>query len=125
MLGQKEARVRLDPDTTPIGFAQILEAAGAKIVTGDDPCILPKAIKKEARRFFDEETDRLGYDKIDPAMDKAIFKTSVPKGTMYIAKGDRPAQVYFSHKIKANFIPTDVLPSSVRGENGKGSSGTK
>ena len=26
-------------------FAHILEAAGAKIVAGDDPCILPKAIK--------------------------------------------------------------------------------
>ena len=31
-LGQKAARVRLDPDTTPVRFAQILEAAGAKIV---------------------------------------------------------------------------------------------
>ena len=47
-LGQKAARVRLDPDTTPVRFAQILEAAGAKIVAGDDPCILPKAIKNTA-----------------------------------------------------------------------------
>ena len=48
-LGQKAARVRLDPDTTPVRFAQILEAAGAKIVAGDDPCILPKAIKNDGR----------------------------------------------------------------------------
>jgi len=47
-LGEKSARVRLDPETTPIRFAQALEAAGAKIVKGDDPCILPKAIKTEA-----------------------------------------------------------------------------
>jgi Xaa-Pro aminopeptidase len=47
-LGQKGARVRLDPETTPVRFAQILEAAGAKIVAGDDPCILPKAIKNAA-----------------------------------------------------------------------------
>ena len=47
-LGQKAARVRLDPETTPVRFAQILEAAGAKIVSGDDPCILPKAIKNAA-----------------------------------------------------------------------------
>ena len=47
-LGQKAARVRLDPDTTPVRFAQILQAAGAKIVAGDDPCILPKAIKNTA-----------------------------------------------------------------------------
>ena len=40
--------MRLDPDTTPVRFAQILEAAGAKIVAGDDPCILPKAIKNAA-----------------------------------------------------------------------------
>jgi Xaa-Pro aminopeptidase len=47
-LGHKKARVRLDPETTPIRFKQILEAAGANIVAGDDPCILPKAIKNEA-----------------------------------------------------------------------------
>ena len=40
--------MRLDPETTPVRFAQILEAAGAKIVAGDDPCILPKAIKNAA-----------------------------------------------------------------------------
>jgi Xaa-Pro aminopeptidase len=47
-LGKAGARVRIDPETTPVRFKQILEAAGAKIVTGEDPCILPKAIKNEA-----------------------------------------------------------------------------
>jgi Xaa-Pro aminopeptidase len=47
-LGQRSARVRLDPETTPVRFAQILEVAGAKIVAGDDPCILPKALKNPA-----------------------------------------------------------------------------
>ncbi|MGB6907970.1 MAG: aminopeptidase P family protein [Methyloceanibacter sp.] len=47
-LGEKGARVRLDPETAPIRFAQALEAAGAEIVTGEDPCILPKAIKTDA-----------------------------------------------------------------------------
>jgi len=47
-LGEKSARVRLDPETTPVRFAQALEAAGAKIIKGDDPCILPKAIKTKA-----------------------------------------------------------------------------
>lgn len=47
-LGQKGARVRLDPETTPVRFKQVLEAAGAKIVAGEDPCILPKAIKNAA-----------------------------------------------------------------------------
>jgi Xaa-Pro aminopeptidase len=44
-LGQRGARIRLDPKTAPIGFAQALKDAGAKIVPGSDPCTLPKAIK--------------------------------------------------------------------------------
>jgi Xaa-Pro aminopeptidase len=47
-LGEAKARVRLDPETAAIRFAQVLKAAGAQIVTGQDPCILPKAIKNEA-----------------------------------------------------------------------------
>jgi Xaa-Pro aminopeptidase len=47
-LGQKGARVRLDPEMTAVRFKQVLEAAGAKIVAGEDPCILPKAIKNAA-----------------------------------------------------------------------------
>jgi Xaa-Pro aminopeptidase len=44
-LGEAQARVRLDPDTAPMRFAQALKADGAQIVPGQDPCILPKAIK--------------------------------------------------------------------------------
>ena len=44
-LGEARARVRLDPETSPIRFAQALKAEGAQIVPGQDPCILPKAIK--------------------------------------------------------------------------------
>jgi Xaa-Pro aminopeptidase len=47
-LGKAGATVRIDPETTPVRFMQTLEAAGAKIVTGEDPCILPKAIKNAA-----------------------------------------------------------------------------
>ncbi len=46
-LGQVNARVRLDPETAPIRFAQALKEAGAKIVPGSDPCTLPKAIKND------------------------------------------------------------------------------
>jgi dUTPase len=86
---------------------------------------VPNVVKKEARKFFDEETEILGYDKTEGELKKVLFKTAVPKGTMYIAKGDRPAQMYFSPKIKATFKAADSLPDSTRGENGKGSSGTK
>ena len=44
-LCKARARVRLDPEATPIRFAQILAKAGAKFVPGADPCVLPKAIK--------------------------------------------------------------------------------
>jgi Xaa-Pro aminopeptidase len=38
-------RVRLDPAASPAWFAQTLRAAGAEIVPGLDPCMLPKACK--------------------------------------------------------------------------------
>jgi len=41
------AKIRLDPETAPVRFAQMLKAAGAKFVAGSDPCVLPKAIKNE------------------------------------------------------------------------------
>jgi Xaa-Pro aminopeptidase len=44
-LGAAHARVRLDAETAPIRFAQALKAEGAQIVHGQDPCIVPKAIK--------------------------------------------------------------------------------
>ncbi len=47
-LGRNKARVRLDPETAPMRFAQLIEAEGAKYVPGDDPCVLPKAIKNSA-----------------------------------------------------------------------------
>jgi Xaa-Pro aminopeptidase len=46
-LGEARVRVRLDPETAPIRFAQALKAEGAQFVPGQDPCILPKAIKNE------------------------------------------------------------------------------
>lgn len=44
-LGAAKARVRLDPDSAPIRFAQALQAEGVKFVPGQDPCVHPKAIK--------------------------------------------------------------------------------
>ena len=46
-LGTTGARIRIDPETAPVRFAQLLEAEGATLVPGEDPCILPKAIKNE------------------------------------------------------------------------------
>jgi Xaa-Pro aminopeptidase len=44
-LGQKKARVQIDPDWTPEKIRAVLAASGAEIVAGKDPCVLPKARK--------------------------------------------------------------------------------
>jgi Xaa-Pro aminopeptidase len=38
-------RVRVDPAGSPVWFAQELHRAGAQVVAGPDPCLLPKACK--------------------------------------------------------------------------------
>ena len=43
-------RVRVDPAGTPIWFAQTLRKASAVVVTGPDPCLLPKARKNEVEQ---------------------------------------------------------------------------
>lgn len=39
------SRVRVDPATAPVWFAQTLRAAGATVIAGMDPCLSPKASK--------------------------------------------------------------------------------
>lgn len=46
----KGKRVRVDAAGSPAWFAQTLRAAGAEVVAGMDPCILPKARKNEVER---------------------------------------------------------------------------
>ncbi|MFV0474837.1 MAG: aminopeptidase P family N-terminal domain-containing protein, partial [Pikeienuella sp.] len=43
-----EGGVLLDRRTSPLALANALETAGRRIVWGEDPCILPKAIKNPA-----------------------------------------------------------------------------
>ena len=47
-LGRARARLRLDPETTPMRLARAFEAESGKFVSGADPCIAAKAIKNEA-----------------------------------------------------------------------------
>jgi len=46
----KGRRVRVDAGGSPAWFAQTLRAAGAEVVAGMDPCMLPKARKNEVER---------------------------------------------------------------------------
>ena len=43
-------RVRVDAAGSPVWFAQTLRAAGATVVAGSDPCLLPKACKNAAEQ---------------------------------------------------------------------------
>jgi Xaa-Pro aminopeptidase len=43
-------RVQLDPATAPIWFTQTLQEIGATLVNGDDPCVLPRAIKNRTEQ---------------------------------------------------------------------------
>jgi Xaa-Pro aminopeptidase len=43
-------RVRVDTIGSPVWFAQTLRAAGAYVVPGPDPCLLPKACKNEVEQ---------------------------------------------------------------------------
>ncbi len=44
-LGTDKARVLVDPNWAPLWIAKRLEGAGATLVNGPDPCLLPKACK--------------------------------------------------------------------------------
>ncbi|MBI2717498.1 MAG: aminopeptidase P family protein [Rhizobiales bacterium] len=49
-LGRRKARVLLDPDATPCRIRDRLKSAGATIIRGPDPCLLPKARKNRNER---------------------------------------------------------------------------
>jgi Xaa-Pro aminopeptidase len=44
-LGQEGRRVLVDPASTSVGVTDRLSAAGALLIEGDEPCVLPKACK--------------------------------------------------------------------------------
>lgn len=44
-LGGERKVVRIDPERTPSAVVRRLRSAGARIVEGQDPCLLPKALK--------------------------------------------------------------------------------
>jgi Xaa-Pro aminopeptidase len=44
-LGKQGRRVLVDPASTSVGVIDRLSAAGARVIEGDEPCVLPKACK--------------------------------------------------------------------------------
>lgn len=106
-------------DNRIVDFA--FDVNGKRIAVKD----IPKHVLQNAKQFFDEETKMLGYEKAIPEIERDIYVTHVPAGTIYIAEGDRVAQIHFADKVYAQFEEADELPETIRGEGGLGSSGSK
>jgi Xaa-Pro aminopeptidase len=50
LAAMRGAKVRVDPDRSPVWFAQTLRDAGAEVIAGMDPCVLPKASKNDTEQ---------------------------------------------------------------------------
>ncbi|ALA13006.1 dUTP nucleotidohydrolase [Bacillus phage TsarBomba] len=86
---------------------------------------IPKQVLRKARKDYEEESEKLGYESLTPYLKEHVFVDLVPAGTVYIAKHIRVAQIHFQEKVEAEFTKSAKLPDSVRGTKGTGSSGTK
>lgn len=106
-------------DTTRVDF--VYDVKGNKIPLNQ----VPSPVKKEARRFFEEEMEFLGYTNAEEGVAKDFFRKIVPRGTIYVPKGTRLVQIFFADKIVAKLKPAKELPPSNRGERGRGSSGVE
>lgn len=86
---------------------------------------IPADVLANAREFFEAELSLLGYPPADDERGQEVFKSVVPRGTVYIAKHNRVAQIHFQEKVEPEFIYEDNLPDSNRGKRGLGSSGVE
>ena len=71
-------RVQLDPVTAPVWFTQRLHETGAEVVNGDDPCVLPRAIKNQTEQ--DGARAAHGRDGIAMVRFLAWLADAAPKG---------------------------------------------
>jgi Xaa-Pro aminopeptidase len=69
-------RVRVDPAGTAAWFAQTLRAAGASVIDGADPCLLPKALKNPT----EQEGARAAHLRDAVAMCRFLHAMSARKG---------------------------------------------
>ncbi len=79
-LGKKHAYVLCDQQTLPVWYTQTLEKSGAKIIDGQDPCVLPKAIKNAAEIKGTRQAhlrDGVAVTKLLAWLDKELAKRQV------------------------------------------------
>ncbi|WP_119392550.1 aminopeptidase P family protein [Taklimakanibacter lacteus] len=77
-LGEKKARVQIDPDWAPERIRAVLAGAGAEIVPAKDPCMLPKARKNAV----EQEGARAAQKRDGVAMSRFLcwLDQAAPKG---------------------------------------------
>ena len=79
-LGAAKARVRLDYEGSAIWFKSTIEAAGAEVQRGSDPCLLPKARKTAAEIAGARAAHK--RDAVAFARFLAWFDREAPKGAL-------------------------------------------
>ncbi len=74
----KGRRARVDPEATPVWFARTLREAGAEVVSGEDPCRLPRACKNATEQQGARAAHR--RDAVAMARFLAWFAAEAPEG---------------------------------------------
>lgn len=68
-LGRKKAKVQIDPASAPSRIRDILKKAGARVIHGTDPCLLPKAKKNQ----IEQEGARVAHVRDGVAMARFLY----------------------------------------------------
>ena len=73
----KGKRVRVDPNASPVWFGLTLRAAGAEVVAGMDPCLLPKACKN----LVEQQGSRHAHVRDALAVSRFLYWLTTTAGT--------------------------------------------
>lgn len=85
---------------------------------------LPKSVLEDTESRFERDSDLLGLH-VGDEVEKALFKSILPSGAIFIPKGTRLAQAFLVEKTQINWIKSKKaeLSNTDRGQGGFGSSG--
>ncbi len=92
LAGLAGRRVRVDPSTAPVWFAQTLRTAGAEVCPAPDPCALPKAAKNAVEQQGAREAH--AHDAVALARFYAWLAQVVKEGAGHITEADAAARLH-------------------------------
>lgn len=83
--------------------------------------------KLDAGEMLTEVESNTFLDRVapQPKINHRLYVDLVPRGTVFVEKGERIAQIHFQEVVRAKYKEVEELPESVRGGNGYGSTGVK